>query len=264
MTEANTGTGPPSEGSSAAILTRGDGATIAYHKSTGAAPGVVFMGGFRSDMAGTKAMALESFCRRAGRAFLRFDYHGHGASSGDFTDGTIGHWAGDAIAVLDQVTEGPQIVVGSSMGGWIMLLAALARPQHIAGLVGIAAAPDFTEELMWRRYGPEIRATLERDGIYYEPSDYDDGPYPVALALIEEARDHLLLDRPIPIHCPVRLLHGMKDEAVPWMTAPRIAEKLLSADVKVLLVKDGDHRLSRDEDLVRLCATVNELCDEVS
>ncbi len=215
-------------------------------------------------MTGTKATALEASCRENGRAFLSFDYTGHGESSGEFTEATIGGWRDDAVAVLDELTDGPQILVGSSMGGWIMLLAALVRPQRIAGLVGIAAAPDFTEELMWRRYGTEIRDTLLRDGIYYEPSEYDDEPYPITLGLIEEGRDHLLLEKPIAIHCPVRLFHGRRDQSVPWTTAPRIAEKLLAEDVRVFTVKDGDHRLSRDNDIALLCAAVEELARQVA
>lgn len=221
------------------------------------------MGGFRSDMAGTKAIALENSCRENGRAFLRFDYFGHGESSGVFTDGTIGRWKDDAIAALTELTEGPQVLVGSSMGGWIALLAALARPDRVAGLVGIAAAPDFTEDLMWHRFSPDIIATLERDGVYYEPSEYDDIPYPITLRLIEEARAHLLLDRPIAIHCPVRLFQGMRDTGVPWMTATQLSDALLTEDVRVYLVKDGDHRLSRDADITRLCTAVEGLCRQV-
>ena len=221
------------------------------------------MGGFNSDMTGTKASALEAACREAGRAYVRFDYSGHGESSGEFADGTIGSWSEDAIAVLDAASEGPQVLVGSSMGGWIMLLAALARPQRVAGLVGIASAPDFTEELMWRRFDDDVRRRLEDTGVYHRPSEYGDDPYPITMKLIEDGRRHLLLERPIAIHCPVRLLHGMKDEDVPWTTAPRIAEKLLADDVRVLVIKDGDHRLSRDQDILRLCVTVEELCREV-
>lgn len=250
------------------ILTRNDGATIAYHKTGGDnkdenSPGVVFLGGFRSDMTGTKALALEQMCRENGRDFVRFDYFGHGQSSGDFMDGTIGRWKDDAVAVLDQLTDGPQILVGSSMGGWIMLLAALARPRRIAGLVGIAAAPDFTEDLIWQPASPEIRATFEKDGVYYEPTEYDDAPYPITLKLIEDGRDHLLLERPIALHCPVRLFHGMGDVSVPWTTAPRISDALLTDDVRIFLVKDGDHRLSRDGDIERLCTAVNGLCLQV-
>ena len=252
---------PPTE--AAAILPRPGGASIAYRKCSGRSPGVIFMGGFNSDMTGTKASALEAACREAGRAYVRFDYSGHGESSGEFADGTIGSWSEDAIAVLDAASEGPQVLVGSSMGGWIMLLAALARPQRVAGLVGIASAPDFTEELMWRRFDDDIRRRLADTGVYHRPSEYDDEPYPITMKLIEDGRRHLLLERQIAIHCPVRLLHGMKDEDVPWTTAPRIAEKLLADDVRVLVIKDGDHRLSRDQDTLRICVTVEELCREV-
>ena len=252
---------PPTE--AAAILPRPGGASIAYRKCSGRSPGVIFMGGFNSDMTGTKASALEAACREAGRAYVRFDYSGHGESSGEFADGTIGSWSEDAIAVLDEASEGPQVLVGSSMGGWIMLLAALARPQRVAGLVGIASAPDFTEELMWGRFDDDVRRRLQDTGVYHRPSEYGDDPYPITMKLIEDGRRHLLLERPIAIHCPVRLLHGMKDEDVPWTTAPRIAEKLLADDVRVLVIKDGDHRLSRDQDILRLCVTVEELCREV-
>jgi pimeloyl-ACP methyl ester carboxylesterase len=242
------------------ILIRSDGATIAYHRLEGKAPGVIFLGGFMSDMNGTKATALESHCRQQGQAFLRFDYQGHGSSSGDFTDGTIGRWAKDAIHVLDEVTEGPQVLVGSSMGGWIMLLAALARPDRITALVGLAAAPDFTETLMWQHYSPTTRETLERDGIYYAPSDYSDQPYAITLGLIEDGRKHMLLERPIAIHTPVHLIHGMKDDSVPWEHAMLISGRLLSDHVAVTLVKDGDHRLSREEDLDRMFAIIDTVC----
>ena len=244
----------------AAILSRPGGATIAYRRLDGSEPGVMFIGGFRSDMTGTKAMVLEAACRAAGRAFVRFDYSGHGQSSGDFLDGTIGGWRDEAVAVLDEAARGRQVLVGSSMGGWIMLLAALARPERIAGLVGIAAAPDFTEDLMWNRYGEEMRAELKAKGVIHVPSDYDDEDYPIAYRLIEEGRQHLLLRHPIPVHCPIRLLHGKRDVDVPWMTASRIAEQVLSEDVRVFLVPDGDHRLAREQDLARIWASVDELC----
>ena len=244
----------------AAILSRPGGATIAYRRLDGSEPGVMFLGGFRSDMTGTKAMALEAACRAAGRAFVRFDYSGHGQSSGDFLDGTIGGWRDEAVAVLDEAARGRQVLVGSSMGGWIMLLAALVRTERIAGLVGIAAAPDFTEDLMWNRYGEDMRAELKEKGVIHVPSDYDDEDYPIANGLIEEGRRHLLLRRPIPVHCPIRLLHGKRDVDVPWMTASRIAEQVLSEDVRVFLVPDGDHRLAREQDLTRIWASVDELC----
>jgi pimeloyl-ACP methyl ester carboxylesterase len=245
------------------FLPRDGGATIAYRRLDGKTPGVMFLGGFMSDMQGTKAVELERYCRAMGRAFIRFDYQGHGESSGNFADGTIGSWAEDALAVFDECTEGPQILVGSSMGGWTMLLTALARPKRVAGMVGIAAAPDFTEDLMWNRFDDVIRGTLERDGVYYEPSEYGDEPYTITNALIEDGRNHLLLRRPISLHCPVRLLHGMRDDSVPWMTSSRIAEKLLAEDVRIFLIKDGDHRLSRDQDIARLKLTLDELLSEL-
>ena len=253
----------------AATLARPDGATLAYHATAAAdpndrRPGLVFCGGFASDMTGTKATALEAYARDGGQAFVRFDYLGHGASSGAFTEGTIGRWAEDAVAVLDAATEGPQILIGSSMGGWIMLLAALARPARIAGLVGIAPAPDFTEDLFWARYDDEVRAILARDGIYREPSTYDEEPYSITLKLIEEGRDHLLLRAPIPLTCPLRILQGMQDEAVPWQTALRLAERIESKDVEVTLVKDGDHRLSEPHDLARLFDTITRLTDKLA
>ncbi len=252
-----------------ATLSRPDGATLAYHATAAGDPGdgrpaLVFCGGFMSDMTGTKATALEAYAQDRGLAFVRFDYLGHGASSGAFTDGTIGRWAEDAVAVLDQATEGPQILIGSSMGGWIMLLAALARPGRVAGLVGIAPAPDFTEDLMWARYDAEVRATLERDGVYHEPSSYSEEPYTVTHRLIVEGRDHLLLRGPIALACPLRILQGLQDEAVPWQTALSLAERIESKDVEVTLVKDGDHRLSEHHDLARLFDTITRLSDRLA
>ncbi|MBI4183501.1 MAG: alpha/beta hydrolase [Proteobacteria bacterium] len=223
----------------------------------------MFLTGFRSDRTGTKAMALEAFCRARGQAFLRFDYRGHGESSGAFTDGSIGAWAEDALLALDSLTQGPQVLVGSSMGGWIMLLVALARKERIAGLVGIAPAPDFTEDLLWRTFAGDERRKLGEEGVVYVPSDYEDGPYPITLKLIEEGRNHLLLRAPIAIDCPVRILQGMKDEAVPWPRALTLAERLTAADVEVTLVKAGEHRLSTDADLTRLCATLARLLDRL-
>jgi pimeloyl-ACP methyl ester carboxylesterase len=222
----------------------------------------MFLGGFMSDMTGTKAVALETFCRARGQAFLRFDYQGHGQSSGRFEEGSIGTWSEDAIAALDALTEGPQILVGSSMGGWIMLLAALARPARVAALVGIAAAPDFVTR-MWDEFTPEIRRTIVTDGVYRAPSQYSAVPYAITHRLIEDGRRHLLLDKPIPLRCPVRLLHGMKDPDVPWDTSLALAGALESTDVDVIFAKEGDHRLSTPADLERLCATVASLSDRV-
>ncbi len=238
------------------LLEREGRDTIAYRAMAGSAPGVMFCGGFMSDMTGTKATALEAHCRRTGRAFVRFDYSGHGASGGAFRDGSIGAWRDDALAVLDRVASGPQILVGSSMGGWIVLLLALARPERVAGLVGVAAAPDFTEDLIWSTLDDEGRRTLAETGEIVMPCDYGDDPYPITMGLIEEGRDHLLLGEPIGLRCPIHLLQGMRDEDVPWRTALRIAEQVESDSVVVELIKDGDHRLSRDEDLARLTAAV--------
>jgi pimeloyl-ACP methyl ester carboxylesterase len=245
--------------SDAPSLARPDGAAIAYSRLAGATPGIVFLGGFRSDMTGTKALFLEDYCRRRGRAYVRFDYFGHGASSGEFAEGTISRWREDAVAVIDSLTEGPQILVGSSMGGWIMLLAALARLERVAALVGIAAAPDFTEELLPARLTPEQRREIEETGRVILPSDYDPAEYLYTRALIEDGREHLLLRQTIPLDMPVRLLHGLADASVPWQLSLRIAERLLSRDVTVTLVKDGDHRLSSDADLARLAQTLDGL-----
>jgi pimeloyl-ACP methyl ester carboxylesterase len=240
-------------------LARPDGATIAYHRLPGAAPGIVFLGGFRSDMTGTKALFLEEYCRQSGRAYVRFDYFGHGASSGDVAEGVVGRWREDALAVIDSLTEGPQILVGSSMGGWIMLLAALARPARVAALIGIAAAPDFTEELLWPRLNPEQRRAIEERGAATLPSDYDPAGYLYTRALIEDGRQHLLLGGPIRLNVPVRLLHGLADASVPWGLSLKLAERLTSRDVVVTLVKAGDHRLSSESDLARLAQTLDGL-----
>jgi pimeloyl-ACP methyl ester carboxylesterase len=222
---------------------------------------VLFCGGFTSDMTGTKALALESHCRDSGRQYARFDYGGHGASSGRFEDGTIGDWTADALAIVDQVIEGRMIVVGSSMGGWIMLLLALARRDRVHGLVGIAAAPDFTEDLLLAQATDEQRRQLATDGYWLQPSAYGNGPYPVTDKLIEDGRQHLLLRASIPIRCPVHLLHGQRDADVPWETSLRLAERLQSDDVTIELIKAGDHRLSSAPDVARIIGAIERLAD---
>lgn len=234
--------------------------TIAYHRLPGRSPGVVFIGGFRSDMTGTKATYLEGIARDRGQAFLRFDHFGHGQSSGRFEDATVSRWGADMVEVLDRLTEGPQILVGSSMGGWVMLLAARARPARIHGLIGIAPAPDFTRRLMWRRFSDAQRTALMRDGIIHIPSQYGD-PAPISLALIQDGDRCTVLDAPIAFDGPVRLLHGMEDPDVPYQHSFEIVERLTSRDVRLILVKDGDHRLSRDQDLTLLADTIAELSD---
>ena len=241
-----------------AWLDRQGAPRLAYCRSPGRSPGTLFLGGFASDMTGTKATALEAATRNAGRAFLRFDYRGHGQSAGRFEDATVGDWLADALAVFDQLTEGPQILVGSSMGGWIALMIAVARPDRVKALVGVAAAPDFTQRLVRERLTDAERETLARDGVVHQPSQYGP-PTPFTRALLEEGSRHLMLDRPIPFAGKVRLLHGQRDPDVPWRLSLEVAERLEAADVRVVLIKDGDHRLSRPEDIALLTRTVEEL-----
>ena len=219
----------------------------------------MFLPGFRSDMNGIKATALAGHCRSRDHAFLRFDYFGHGASSGDFRAGTIGRWLEDALAVIDRLTEGPQILVGSSMGGWIALLAALARPGRVKALIGIAPAPDFTEDLIWARLSEAQRRELLERGELAAASAYEADPIPITLRLVEEGRRHLLLRGPIRLSCPVRLLHGMEDPDVPYQTSLRLVERLTGTEAVVELIEDGDHRLSRPQDLTRLFAAVDAM-----
>jgi pimeloyl-ACP methyl ester carboxylesterase len=241
-------------------LDRGDGVELAWTHLSGRAPTVVFLPGFGSDMAGEKATTLAAWCVATGRAMLRLDYSGHGVSGGRFTDGSIGRWTDDSRRVIDRLVTGNMVLVGSSMGGWIALLLALAWPERVAGIVGIAAAPDFTER-MWDKMTGGDRAILARDGVLVRPSNYGD-PYRITRGLIEDGRRHLLLDAPIPLTCPVRLLHGQQDADVPWQLALTIAERLASTEVQVTLVKDGDHRLSRPQDLLLLRRTVAALVGE--
>lgn len=270
MTEANplqTDPEPTQKGESGiAQLQIDHGFFLAYRRRRASGegakrPGIVFLGGFRSDMTGAKASMLDQFCHARGLGFLRFDYSGHGASSGDFRDGTISRWFADSLTAFDRLTEGPQILVGSSMGGWIMLLLALARPERIQGLVGLAPAPDFTEELIWRSLPDSAREKLLRDGKLEQPSDYSPEPTVITRALIEDGRKHLLLGDaiPIPIPIPVRLLHGLSDRDVPHTISLRLQQRLAAEDVVVHLIKDGDHRLSRPQDLARLGTAVEEL-----
>ncbi len=239
-------------------LDRGDGVELAYAYKSGRSPTLVFLPGFMSDMGGEKAVMLAEFAAAQGQACLRLDYSGHGASGGQFMDGSIGGWTRDALFLIDRLTEGGLILVGSSMGGWIALLVALARPERLAGLVGIAAAPDFTETLMWDSMAPAERDALLRDGLLRVPSLYG-GEQVITRRLIEDGRMHLLLGGPIAVSCPVRLLHGQADPDVPWETALKLAHCLSSDDVQVTLVKDGGHRLSRPGDLALLRGVVGAL-----
>ena len=243
--------------------TERDGVELAWSLTPGDGPTTVFLPGFRSDMGGAKALETRAFCERHGLACLLLDYSGHGASGGAFEAGTIGRWRDDALFLIDRHTEGDLVLVGSSMGGWIALLLALARPARIAGLVGIAAAPDFTETLMWAAMTDGEREILLRDGVLLTPSQYGN-PVPVTAGLIEDGRTHLLLGGSIAIDAPVRLLQGQQDPDVPWQTALNLAERLASEDVQISLIKDGDHRLSRPGDLALLRRVLGSLLLEDS
>jgi pimeloyl-ACP methyl ester carboxylesterase len=247
-----------------------DGRAVAVRAQAGAPPGLFWLGGYKSDMTGIKAQALADWAERQHRACVRFDYSGHGESGGSFTDGTIGHWLADSLAVFDASCRGPQILVGSSMGGWLALLlvrelrrrvqAGEGRGEaaSVAGLVLIAPAVDFTEELMWKRFTPEIKRELAENGVWARPSAYAPEPYLVTRQLIEEGRNHLLLGGLIETGCPVRILQGVADADVPWQHAKALVSRLARDDVVLTLIKDGDHRLSRPEDIERLLRAVAE------
>lgn len=231
-------------------------------RDEGGGPGLFWLGGFKSDMKGTKAEALSQWARENGRACVRFDYSGHGESAGDFRDGTIGRWLEESLAVFEAHAEGPQVVIGSSMGGWIALLLLRALRKRsasgkAAGLVLIAPAVDFTEVLMWQRFPARVKKEIEEQGVWLRPSEYDE-PYPITRALIEDGRNHLLLGGMIETGCPVRILQGVQDPDVPWNHAVALTSRLAQDDVVLTLVKDGDHRLSRPEDLERLIKAVGE------
>lgn len=240
------------------FLTTPSGHAIAYQHQLGEGRGVLFCGGYRSDMNSTKGTALAEFCREQHIPFLRFDYFGHGHTDGDFIDFTIGAALADTLAVLDELAPKEITIIGSSMGGWIALLAALARPQQVKALIGIASAPDFSDRLMYQQLPPAMRATLEQEGVIYVPSDFSED-YPLTMKFITEARQHLLLDHPIPLSIPIHLLHGQDDADVPWQMSLEIAEKLTGDDVTTTLIKDGDHRLSRPQDLALLMEAVKKL-----
>ncbi len=241
------------------FLTTPQGRRIAYHATAGTAPGVVFLGGLKSDMTGTKAVHLEQWARDQGRAFLRLDYSGHGASSGEFTDGSIGEWAADAMAVISAVTTGPQVVVGSSMGGWIALLVARAMPERIAGLLGIAAAPDFTEDSMWDGFTPEQRDELAAKGQVELPSDYADSPYVITEKLITEGRENLVLRSPLNLPFPTRFLQGTEDADVDQSVALRLLDHATGDDIRLTLVKGADHRFSTPECLTLITKTCEKI-----
>lgn len=241
------------------ILALPDGRRIAYRQTPGAGPGIVFLGGLRSDMTGTKAEHLETWARAGGRAFLRFDYTGHGASSGAFTDGCIGDWARDAGDAITALTSGPQILVGSSMGGWIALLLAKRLTKHVAGLVGIAAAPDFTEDSMWAEMDADQQARLMSEGRVELPSDYSDEPYVITRRLIEDGRGNLVLRDPLDLPFPVRLVHGTEDADVPLDVATRLMTHSRGPDMRLTVLKNADHRFSSPEALALIVRSLEEV-----
>jgi pimeloyl-ACP methyl ester carboxylesterase len=238
---------------------------IAVRARAGGAPGLFWLGGFHSDMLGTKAQALDTWAAEHNRACVRFDYSGHGESGGAFIDGTIGRWLEESVAVFERFCTGAQVVIGSSMGGWMALLLAremARRPgsrASLAGLVLIAPAPDFTEQLIWNHFSPDVQKEIETSGVWLRPSQYGE-PYPITRALIEEGRNHLLLGSAIEVGCPVRILQGAQDPDVPWQHAFALAHRLPADDVVLTMIQDGDHRLSRPQDIARIIAAVAEIC----
>lgn len=246
-------------------FTSPQGRRLAYCKipPVNGGPTLVWLSGYRSDMSGGKAQAVKAWARESGLGAVLFDYSGHGESDGLFEDGTISAWREDTLAAIDTLSEGPLILVGSSMGGWMALLAALARPARVKGLVLIAPAPDFTEKLMWADLPPEQQEEVMTRGVTLRPSDYGT-PDPITKALIEDGRNWQILDAPIAFDGPVRILQGMEDPDVPWPHALEINERLTSADVVLTLIKDGDHRLSRDQDITRLIAACGEVAAAIT
>ena len=247
------------------VGTGSEGRRIAVRARAGKAPAVLWLGGFHSDMKGTKAAALDAWAEAQGRGCVRFDYSGHGESSGAFADGTIGRWLADSVTVFDAYCDGLTVLVGSSMGGWLALLLNRVLRQRavpprgsVSGMVLIAPAVDFTEELMWKRFPAKVRAEIEKTGSWQRPSAYGEDPYPITRALIEDGRAHLMLGGLIETGCPVRILQGVKDPDVPFAHAMELVTRLAHDDVVLTLVKDGDHRLSRPEDIERLLTAVAE------
>ena len=246
------------------ILSRDGGATIAYREMTGKSPTVIYCGGYHSDMSGSKAVALSTWCHEFGHTYIRFDYQGHGMSSGEFADGSIGLWRDDALSILDQTTTDPVVLVGSSMGAWIALLIALKRPNRIAGMVLLAPAVDFTIDLMWNKFDTDIRDEIENKGFWNRPSEFEDEAYPITLKLIEESRSHLLLNAPITFPGPVNILYGLADEVVPLDHVMRTVDAIASSALTVTLIKGGDHRLSQDTDIARMTSAVDNVISQIT
>lgn len=237
---------------------------LAYRKVKGKSPGVLFLPGYGSNMNGQKAESLEEFCRSLGHSYLRFDYTGHGASEGVLSEGTIGTWKKDVLFVLDELAEGPQILVGSSIGGWLMLLAAIARPEKTAALVGISTAADHIVT-SFNSLPLETRKEFEEKGEWTVPTKHsEEGHYKFSMDFLKEAENHCVLQSPIPITCPVRLIHGLKDEDVPWHISMQVAERVLSPDVDVILRRHGQHRMSEKDDIKLMVYTIDDLIDKLT
>jgi pimeloyl-ACP methyl ester carboxylesterase len=242
-----------------AFLTRDDGISLAYAHCEGSGPTLVFLPGFMSDMSGSKALALEAHARASGWGMLRLDYSGHGQSGGRFEDGCISRWRDDVLAVIDSVITGPLLLVGSSMGGWLALLVALARPERVMAIALIAPAPDFTTWGIEVTMHASQRADLERDGYFVQPNEYGPEGYKITAGLLDDGRRNALMAAPIDLHCPIRILHGQDDADVSWQRSLDLIKKLASLDVQLMVIKDGDHRLSRPQDIALLTRIVDDL-----
>ncbi|XP_062982900.1 palmitoyl-protein thioesterase ABHD10, mitochondrial [Elgaria multicarinata webbii] len=250
--------------SSHSFLNRADNPNLAYHKLKGKNPGVVFLPGLFSNMNGEKALALEDYCKSVGHAFVRFDYRGCGSSEGNIKESTLGKWRKDVLSVLDELTQGPQILVGSSLGGWLMLHAAIARPEKVAALVGIAVAADYLVAA-FQQLPVETKKEIEEKGEWKLPTKHnEEGFYSLPYELIQEAENHCVLSSPLPIKCPVRLIHGIKDEDIPWQTSLKVAENVVSGDVDVILRKAGEHRMKEKDDIKLMIYTVEDLIEQLS
>ncbi|KAK2488910.1 hypothetical protein MC885_007856, partial [Smutsia gigantea] len=254
----------PRQKTSVSFLRRPDLPNLAYKKLKGKSPGVIFIPGFISNMNGTKALAIEEFCKSLGHTYIRFDYSGVGNSDGNLQECTVGKWRKDVLSIIDDLAVGPQILVGSSLGGWLMLHAAISRPQKVVALIGIATAVDGLV-MQFNQLPTEVKKEIEAKGVWTMPSKYsEEGVYHIQYSFIKEAEHHCLLHSPIPVACPVRLLHGMKDDIIPWQTSIQVADRLVSTDVDVILRKHSDHRMKEKADIQLLVYTIDDLIDKLS
>ncbi|XP_062969753.1 palmitoyl-protein thioesterase ABHD10, mitochondrial [Cynocephalus volans] len=246
------------------FLNRPDLPNLAYKRLKGKSPGIIFIPGYRSNMNGTKALAIEEFCKSLGHAYIRFDYSGVGSSDGNLQESTVGKWRKDVLSIIDDLAVGPQILVGASLGGWLMLHAAIARPEKVVALIGVATAAD-NIVTQFNQLPVELKKEVEMKGVWSVPSKYfEEGFDHIQYSFIKEAEHHCLLHSPIPVNCPVRLLHGMKDDIVPWHTSMQVADRVLSTDVDVILRKHSDHRMKEKADIQLLVYTIDDLIDKLS